>query len=123
VEKRRSWSDCGGDVERRFSKDDLLDTVMIYWLTQSYGSSARYYYEAVHRPWRPSHDRKPVVEAPTGVAVFLKEVILQPRRWADSYYNLKRWSVFASGGHFAAMEEPEVLSRDIGAFFRELRPT
>jgi len=121
VEKRRKWSDCGGEVERRFSKDDLLTTVMIYWITQCYGTSARYYYEAAHRPWTPSHDQKPVVQAPTGVAVFLKEVVLQPKRWAERYYNLKRWSVFASGGHFAAMEEPEVLSRDIGAFFKELR--
>ena len=121
VEKRRKWSDCDGDVERRFTKDDLLTTEMIYWITQSYGTSARYYYEAVHQPWRPSHDRRPVVEAPTGVAVFLKEVVLQPKRWAERYYNLQHWSVFPAGGHFAAMEEPGVLSRDIGAFFKELR--
>ena len=61
VEKLRSWSDCGGDVESRFSKDDLLTTIMIYWVTQSYGSSARYYYEAAHDPWKPAHDRLPVV--------------------------------------------------------------
>jgi pimeloyl-ACP methyl ester carboxylesterase len=121
VEKRRSWSDCGGEVERRFSKDELLTTVMIYWITQSYGTSARYYYEAAHRPWRPSHDRKPVVEAPTGIAVFLNEVVLQPKRWAERYYNLKRWSVIPSGGHFAPMEEPDILTREISAFFKELR--
>jgi pimeloyl-ACP methyl ester carboxylesterase len=121
VEKRRTWSDCAGDVERRFSKDELLTTVMIYWLTQSYGTSARYYYEAAHQPWRPSHARVPVVEAPTGVAVFLKEVVLQPKRWAQRYYHLKRWSVFASGGHFAPMEEPKLLVDDLGAFFRDLR--
>jgi pimeloyl-ACP methyl ester carboxylesterase len=121
VEKRRTWSDCGGDVERRFSKDDLLTTVMIYWLTQSYGTSARFYYESAHRPWQPSHNRKPVCEAPMGVAVFLKEVILQPRRWAERYYNLQRWTVFPSGGHFAPMEEPKILQADIGAFFRPLR--
>ena len=121
LEKRRSWSDSAGDVERRFSKDDLITTAMIYWLTQSYGTSARYYYEAAHRPWRPSHGRTPVVEAPTGVAVFLREVILQPRRWAERYYNLRRWTVYPSGGHFAPMEEPAVLARDIGAFFKTLR--
>lgn len=121
VEKRRSWSDCGGKVETRFSKDDLLTTVMIYWLTRSYGTSARYYYEAAHRPWQPAHPRIPVVEAPTGVAVFLKEVVLQPQRWAERYYNLKRWQVFPSGGHFAPMEEPDVMVRELREFFRPLR--
>lgn len=121
VEKRRTWSDCGGDVEKRFTKDDLLNTVMIYWVTQSFGTSARYYYEAAHHPWQPSHQRTPVVEAPTGCAVFLQEVALMPRRWAERYYNLKRWTVMPSGGHFAAMEEPERLVADIRAFFRPLR--
>ena len=66
LEKRRAWSDCDGNVERRFSKDDLCTTMTIYWATQTYGTSARYYYEAAHNPWKPSHDRQPVVEAPTG---------------------------------------------------------
>lgn len=121
LEKRRSWSDCGGEVERRFSKDDLLTTVMLYWLTQSFGTSARYYYEAARHPWQPAHGRTPVVEAPTAIAVFLNEVVLQPRRWAERYYNLKRWTVHSSGGHFAPMEEPQVLVDDIRTFFRELR--
>jgi pimeloyl-ACP methyl ester carboxylesterase len=108
-------------VEARFSKDDLLTTVMIYWLTQSYGTSARFYYEAAHNPWQPSHDLQPVVQAPTAAAVFLKEVVLQPRRWAERYFNLKRWTVFESGGHFAPMEEPAALAGDIRAFFRSLR--
>ena len=83
LEKRRTWSDCDGDVEKRFSKDDLLTTMMIYWITQSFGTSARYYYEATHNPWQPSHDRTPVVESPMGVAVFQKEVIIMPRKWAE----------------------------------------
>ena len=73
VEKRRAWSDCGGDVESRFTRDELLTTMTLYWATQSYGTSARYYYEAIHNPWKPSHDRQPVVEAPTAAAVFTKE--------------------------------------------------
>jgi pimeloyl-ACP methyl ester carboxylesterase len=89
VEKRRTWSDCGGDVEKRFSKDDLL-TTMIYWVTQSFGTSARYYYEATHHPWQPSHNHSPVVESPMGVAVFYEDVLVMPRKWADNYYNLKR---------------------------------
>ena len=121
VEKRRTWGDCKGNVESRFSKDDLLNTVMLYWITQSFGTSARYYYEAMHNPWRPSHSRTPVVEAPTGMAVFVNEVVLMPRKWAERYYNLKRWTVMPSGGHFGAMEEPERLVEDIRAFFRSLR--
>jgi pimeloyl-ACP methyl ester carboxylesterase len=120
VEKRRTWSDCDGDVEKRFNKDDLLTTVMIYWLTQSYGTSARYYYEAVHNPWKPSHELKPVVQAPTGMIVFANELVVNPRKWAEQYYNLQSWSEFPSGGHFAPMEEPNSLVDDIRQFFRSL---
>jgi pimeloyl-ACP methyl ester carboxylesterase len=121
LEKRRAWSDCGGNVERRFTKDDLCTTMTIYWATQTYGTSACYYYEAAHNLWQPSHNRMPTIEAPTGAAVFLKEVFLMPRKWAERYYNLKRWTVMPSGGHFAPMEEPERLIEDIRAFFRPLR--
>lgn len=121
LEKRRSWSDCGGDVEKRFTKDELLTTMTIYWVTQSIGTSVRYYYEALHNPWQATHNRRPVVEAPTGIAVFPREVVLMPRRWAEGYYNLQRWTVMPSGGHFAPMEEPERLVEDVRAFFRPLR--
>lgn len=121
IEKRRTWSDCGGDLARRFSRDDLLTTLSIYWFTQTFGTSARYYYECVHNPWQPSHDRQPVVEAPTGVGVFQEEVVLMPRRWAERYYNLQHWTLMKSGGHFAPMEEPRALVEDMRAFFRPLR--
>jgi len=62
-----------------------------------------------------------VVEAPTGIAVFPGEIIHMPRRWAERYYNLRRWTVMPAGGHFAPMEEPERLVEDIRAFFRPLR--
>jgi pimeloyl-ACP methyl ester carboxylesterase len=120
VEKRRTWSDCGGDVERRFTKDELLTTITLYWVTQSFGTSARYYYECTHNPWRPSHSRTPVVEAPTGVGVF-HDVVVLPRKWAEGYYNLKHWTPMPRGGHFAPMEEPELLVKDVRAFFRPLR--
>lgn len=122
LEKRRTWSGCRGEIERSFSKDELLDSVMLYWLTQGAASSARYYYEAVHDPWTPSHDREPVVQAPTGVAVFPDEVVLSPRRWAEQYYDLRQWSRMPTGGHFPELEEPEALVEDIRAFFRPLRP-
>jgi pimeloyl-ACP methyl ester carboxylesterase len=121
LEKRRTWSGCGGDIESRFTKDELLDSVTLYWLTRSVASSLRYYSEAVHNPWKPAHDRIPVVEAPTGVAVFPDEVVLLPRRWAKEYYNLARWTRMSSGGHFPAMEEPEALVGEIREFFRPLR--
>ncbi|MGH7961060.1 MAG: alpha/beta fold hydrolase, partial [Candidatus Binatia bacterium] len=121
VEKRRTWSDCNGNVESRFTKDELVTTMMLYWLTQTYGTSARYYYEAVHNLWQPSHSRTPVIEAPTGFGMFMKEVLLMPRKWIERYANLKHLTVMPSGGHFAPMEEPQLLVEDIRAFFRPLR--
>jgi pimeloyl-ACP methyl ester carboxylesterase len=121
LEKRRTWSDCGGDVETRFTKDELLTTISIYWFTQSYGTSARYYYECLHNKWQPSHNRTPVVEAPTGVGMFEQEVVLMPRSWAEDYYNLQHFTKMESGGHFAPMEEPEALVDDIRTFYRKLR--
>jgi hypothetical protein len=120
VEKLRSWSDCHGDLERRFSKDDVLTTVMIYWVTQSYGTSARYYYEAAHNPWKPVHERTPVVEAPTGIAELPKEFASAPRRWVQRYYNLKQKRRHPSGGHYGAWEEPEAIVTDVRDFFRSL---
>lgn len=121
LEKRRAWSDCGGDVESVFSKDDLLTTMSIYWFTQSYHSSARYYYEAAHNPWQPAHARMPVVEAPTAATVFVNDVIANPRRWAERYFNLKRWTVHERGGHFAPVETPQLLIEELRSFFRTLR--
>ena len=121
LEKRRRWSDCGGDVERRFSKDDLLTTMTLYWATESFGTSARFYAEARRDPWTPSHNRTPVVEAPTAILLFDKDIVKMPRRWAEGYYNLQRWNVPKTGGHFVPMEEPEVLVNDLREFFRDRR--
>jgi pimeloyl-ACP methyl ester carboxylesterase len=121
VEKRRRWSDCHGQVQRRFTRDELIDTVMLYWVTNCYHTSARYYYEGAHDLWRPSHPRMPVVEAPVAIPFFPAELTKPARRWAERYYNLQRWTVMPAGGHFAAMEEPEALVADIRAFFRDRR--
>lgn len=120
VEKRRTWSHSNGDVESRFSKDDLCTIATLYWVTQSYGTSARYYYECMHNPWKPSHDRQPVVEAPTALAFFEHDVAALPRKWSERFHNLKQYSTFKVGGHFAPMEEPEALVKDIRKFFRTL---
>ncbi|MGH7966473.1 MAG: alpha/beta hydrolase, partial [Candidatus Binatia bacterium] len=121
LERRRNWSDCGGEVERRFSKEDLLTTMMIYWVTDSFVTSVRYYYEAAHNPWTPVHSRIPVIESPTAIGVFPRELLIPPRKWAERYYNLKRWTPMTAGGHFAPSEEPDQLVQDIRAFYRSLR--
>jgi pimeloyl-ACP methyl ester carboxylesterase len=121
LEKRRAWSDCGGDVLSRFTLDDLCTTMTIYWVTETFVTSARYYYEFFHQPWQPVHERRPVVEAPTSIAVFPGELFMVSRSWAESYYNLKRWTPMPQGGHFAPMEEPALLVDDIRASFRAAR--
>src|SRR5262249_13334529 len=122
LERRRSWSDSGGDVETRFSKDDLITTAMLYWLTESIGSSMRFYWEAQHYAWQPEPDRSPVVEAPTAITLWPQELMLMPTPLMESFYNLQRLEQMPSGGHFHPMEEPELLVEDLRAFFRGLRP-
>ena len=115
VEKFRRWSDCNGDVETRFSKDELLTNIMVYWLTESINSSTRLYYESRHHPWRPDTTKR--IEAPTAAAIFPGEILKPPRAWAERAFNIQRWTVMPAGGHFAAMEEPATLAADICAFF------
>lgn len=121
VEKRRRWSDCGGDVERRFSRDELIDTAMLYWITQSFGSAARYYYEGARDLWQAEHENMPCVSAPTAIAILPGEITYPPRKFAERYYNLQRWTEFPEGGHFAAMEVPDLLVADLRDFFRDRR--
>ena len=119
TEKWRSWSDCDGEVERRFSKDELLTNISIYWFTNTIASSVRYYYELYHDPERNQIAR--FIETPCGFAIFPAEPAHYPRSWVARGCNVQRWSVFDRGGHFAAMEEPELLVEDIREFFRPLR--
>jgi len=112
VEKFRAWSDCQGDLGRRFTRDDLITAAMIYWVTGTIGSSMRLYYEARRYPWSPAGR----IETPTAVAVFPREPMRPPRSWVEQVYNVQRWTTMPSGGHFAAMEEPALLADDIAAF-------
>jgi len=116
VEKFRVWSDCGGDVEKVYSKDQLITNVMIYWVTQSIRTSIQLYYEYHHDRWRLKPGTR--VEAPTAFAVFPYEIWRPPRNWAERAYNIQRWTVMPAGGHFAAMEQPQALAKDIREFFR-----
>jgi microsomal epoxide hydrolase len=119
VEKFRTWSDCDGDVERSFTKDQLLDNIMLYWLTGTAHSSARLYYEATKSGiFGPQGQR---VEVPTGCAIYPREIIRPPRRWAEQAYNLVHWAEMPRGGHFAAFEQPDLFVDDVRTFFRQIR--
>jgi len=119
IEKLRSWSDCGGDIESRFTKDELLTNLTIYWVTETVGSAARLYYETQHADF--SSDGPSRVEVPTNVAIFPKDLVPAPRAFAERYFNIQRWTEMPRGGHFAALEEPELLAEDIRASFGPMR--
>jgi epoxide hydrolase len=118
VEKFRTWGDTNGDVESAFSRDVLLTNLMFYWAPNSISSAARIYYEARRDRAAFTYSR---VEVPTGVAVFPKEPWNSPRPWVEPRFNITRWTEMPRGGHFAALEEPELLANDIRAFFATVR--
>ena len=120
VEKFRAWSDRRGvDVTEVFTLDELLTNISLYWVTGCIGSSMRIYYEAQRDPWRLGAGER--VEVPTGFAALPAENSRPPREWVERAYQLRRWSQFTRGGHFAALEQPEALVEDVRAFFRPLR--
>jgi pimeloyl-ACP methyl ester carboxylesterase len=118
VEKFRAWSDCDGDVERRFSKDELLTTIMMYWVTQTIATSMRDYFD--NRWYGIMLGPQDFVTVPTAVAVFAHQFVSDgtpPREWAERLYNICQWTLMPRGAHFAALEEPELLADDIITFF------
>jgi pimeloyl-ACP methyl ester carboxylesterase len=122
LERRRSWSDCGGDVERCFTKDELLTDFTIYWATQSFATSVRYYREATLQRWKPSHDCIPTVTVPTAITVFRPDDVGIPDRAALACkFNLQQLRVHRRGGHFAPAERPDLIVADIRDAFRPLR--
>jgi len=112
------WGDIDGDIESRFSRDELITNIMIYWITESMPSAIRLYRESL----RAGTFGPPLeyVAAPTAVALF-KDIPRPKRAWAEQVYNIQRWTEMPSGGHFAALEEPARLVADIRAFFADLR--
>ena len=122
VEKFRRWTDCGGDVERVYSKDELLTNITLYWVTQTINASARLYYEDRRHPTVvPKGER---IEVPMGGAFFPKDFAPPPRAGAERVYaDIRRWTVFDWGGHFPALERPDVLVGELREFFRPLRRT
>jgi microsomal epoxide hydrolase len=119
VEKFHTWSDCQGEVEQRFSKDDLLTNIMLYWVTGAIGSSFWPYYARQHGGWPLPADRR--VEVPTAYQSFPKDILHPPRSVAERAFKIQRWTTSPGGGHFAALEEPKRLVEDVRAFFRGLR--
>ncbi|MGA8726699.1 MAG: epoxide hydrolase family protein [Acidimicrobiales bacterium] len=119
VEKFRAWSDCDGDPENCFTRDQLLTNVMVYWVTETIASSARLYWESRHGA--QASDALPFVDVPTGVARYPKEVLRWPRSWVEGQYRIVHWAVMDKGGHFAAMEQPDLFVDDVRRFFRGIR--
>ncbi len=111
AEKFHEWSDPASVIDR----DHLLTNVMLYWLTGTAGSAGRVYYERAHHagPIEPSR-------TPTALADFAHDNFIPLRHIADRTENIVRWTTYPNGGHFAALEQPEVLIADIRAFFRDL---
>jgi len=119
VEKFRAWSDCDGHPENSFTRDRLITNVMLYWLTQTITSSARLYWESRHGGmWQ---EKPAFVGVPTGVARYPKEVLRFPRAWVERQYNVTHWADMPRGGHFAAMEQPDLFVGNLREFFRSAR--
>ena len=122
VEKFHGWTDMPqdseGDLTNHFSFDELLTNISIYWFTNTITSSTRIYYENRNTP-----QMKPMgfINVPTGAAIFPAEIFITPRSWAEESYDLRHWTVMNEGGHFAALEKPELYLEDLRIFFRLLR--
>ena len=119
LEKFWAWTDCDGHPEKVLQRDELLDNLMLYWVTASAASSARLYWESFGAGKRAALP----VTVPTGVAVYPKEIVPPVRRWmeAASFQDIRHWQAMPKGGHFAAFEQPAQFVDDLRVFFRLLR--
>ena len=116
IEKFWRWTDCGGHPENALSRDELLDNVMLYWLTRSGASSARLYWESF------GNRNDGEISTPTGCSIFPKEVFTCSRRWAERRFtNIIYWNELDRGGHFAAFEQPELFVNELRDCFRSVR--
>ena len=116
LEKFQAWTDCDGHPENAIDREVILDIVTHYWLTASASSSARLYWESFS-----SFGPGPRVEIPTGVAAFPREIIRAPRSWCEQAYEITHWTDMPRGGHFAALEQPDLFVADVRDCFRSLR--
>jgi pimeloyl-ACP methyl ester carboxylesterase len=118
LEKFHAWTDNDGSVESAVPADELLTNVSVYWFTNTAGSSARLYYESIHSG---SVSPPPIAHVPVGVADFPQEIMVAPRAWAQRDNNIVHWSEQPRGGHFAAMEVPDLFVDEVRSFFRIVR--
>lgn len=118
IEKFYGWSDNKGNIEKVFTKDELLANVTLYWITQTIHSSIRMYNENSKRPL--VFDKNDFVKVPVGFAKFPKELPTPPRSYIEKAFNIQHWTEMPAGGHFAAMEQPALLAKDILDFFMTL---
>jgi pimeloyl-ACP methyl ester carboxylesterase len=115
VEKFWAWTDCDGHPENIFTRDELLDNVMLYWLPAAGASSARLY-------WQSRRPNMGPVTVPTGCSIFPKEIARTSHRWAASRFtDIRYWNELDRGGHFAAFEQPELFVEELRSFFRLVR--
>ncbi len=116
VEKFWAWSDCDGDPANVFTRDEMLDNIMLYWLPGTGASAARLYWESFGRRIT---DPIPV---PAGCSIFPAEIYRPSRRWAEPQFpDLRYWNELAKGGHFAALEQPGTFVSEVRAAFRQFR--
>jgi pimeloyl-ACP methyl ester carboxylesterase len=116
-EKFHAWTDNDGEPEDALTRDEMLDNITLYWLTQTAASSARMYLENAAVIGSP-----PVIEMPVGCSIFPREIVPAPRSWAERVYpNLIHWNELDRGGHFAAFEQPELFTQELRDCFRPLR--
>jgi epoxide hydrolase len=116
VEKFHAWSDNDGDPATVFSRDEMLDNIMLYWLPATGASAARIYWESFGK-----NEPSPIA-VPAGCSLFPKEIYRPSRRWAEPQFpQLRYWNELAKGGHFAALEQPETFVDEVRAAFRSFR--
>jgi pimeloyl-ACP methyl ester carboxylesterase len=126
LEKFQGWSDCNGNVETCFTKDQLLTNISLFWHTQTVPSSFTPYYDTVHanaftwlgekvKEWTGSSS------VPAAFTIFGKENTNPPREWAERFFNVQRWTTLPEGGHFAALEQPKAFAKELIEFFRAFR--
>jgi pimeloyl-ACP methyl ester carboxylesterase len=121
LQRRRRFGGPAGDLENVFSPDEQITNVMLYWLTGSFVTSVRFYYEYAHQARERAHDRRPIIETPTAIAAPPLDAVAMPRSWAERDTNLQRYTVLSRGGHYAISEVPLEYVADLRAFFRPLR--
>lgn len=118
VEKFYSWSDCNGNIESIFTKDELLANVSLYWFTETIHSSIRLYNENSKTPLH--FQKEDFLKVPVGISRFHMEEPFPARKFIERGYNVQHWTDIPKGGHFAAMEQPALLASDIIKFAEKI---